>query len=344
MKRLFLIFLTMLLLSGYSSTRAQSQELSGAGATFPYPLYSKMFDEYNRQFKVKVNYQAIGSGGGLKRLLEKTVDFGASDAFLSDEKLKMIPDEILHIPICLGAVSITHNLPGNPELKFTPDLLSDIFLGKVTRWDQLQAVNPGVKLPALNIVVVHRSDESGTTFILTDYLSKVNHEWNEKIGRDKSIDWPTGLGAKGNGGVAGLLKQFLGSIGYVEIVYALSHGMPAGSVKNRSGIFVKPNLDSTSLAANIRIPDDTRVSITDTDASDGYPISSFTWILLYKEQDYQKRSLEQAERTVKLLWWMTHEGQEYIVPNKYAPLPKAAVEKAENIIKSISYKGKPVLH
>lgn len=304
-----------------------------------------MFDAYYQKFQVRINYQAVGSGAGQKHLFEQNVDFAASDAFLSDEKMKETPSHILHIPICLGAVSVTHNLPGNPALKFTPALLSDIFIGKITRWDDpaIQAINPGVKLPALNIVVVHRSEESGTTFIFTDYLSKVSREWKEKIGRGKAVDWPTGVGAKGNGGVAGLLKQFLGSIGYVELAYALAHGMPVDSVQNKHGVFVKAGLQSTSLAANIAIPDDTRVSITDTDAPDGYPISSFTWLLLYKEQNYQGRSREQADRTVKLLWWMIHGGQEYAGPLKYATLPKAALVKAEANIKSVTYNGEPIL-
>ncbi len=324
--------------------QAESKELLGAGATFPYPLYSKMFDVYYKEYGVRINYQAIGSGGGIRQLLNKTVDFGGTDAFMSDEKLMETPP-ILHIPTCLGAVSVTYNLPVKLELKLTPDVLSDIFLGKITRWNdaRMQEINSGVKLPDINIIVVHRSDGSGTTFIFTDYLSKVNKGWGEKIGRGKSVNWPTGLGAKGNPGVAGLVKQLPGSIGYVELVYALQNNMPVSSIKNKKGIFVKPNLETTSIAANVSIPDDTRVSLTDTDAQQGYSISGFTWVIVFKEQNYNQRPQEKSQEVVKLLWWMTHQGQKYAEPLKYAPLPKAVVKRTEKVIESIAYDGKPLL-
>lgn len=323
---------------------AAAQELLGAGATFPYPLYSKMFDAYNKDKGVKINYQAIGSGGGIRQLINKTVDFGGTDAFMSDEKLKEL-DPIVHIPTCLGAVSVTYNLPGSPALKFSSDILADIFLGKIKKWNdpRMQEINSGVKLPDINIVVVHRSDGSGTTFIFTDYLAKVSSDWKDKVGRGKSVNWPTGLGAKGNPGVAGLVKQLPGSIGYVELIYALQNNMPVGSIKNKKGSFVSPNLASTSLAAEVAIPDDTRVSLTDTDAQEGYPIAGFTWIIVFKEQNYNKRTVDKAKEVVKLLEWMTHEGQKYGEPLNYAPLPKAAVEKAEVLIKSITYDGKPLV-
>jgi len=345
MKRVLLGFLIVSTIVSISfTTQAGAQELLGAGATFPYPLYSKMFNTYYKEYGVKINYQAIGSGGGIRQLMSKTVDFGGTDAFMSDEKLKELPP-ILHIPICLGAVSVTYDLPGNPELKFIPDVLSDIFLGKITKWNdaQLQETNSGIKLPDLNIVVVHRSDGSGTTFIFTDYLSKISSEWKAKVGRGKSVNWPTGLGAKGNPGVAGLVKQLPGSIGYVELIYALQNNMPVGSIRNKKGAFIKPSLESTSLAANVVIPDDTRVSLTDTDAHAGYSIGGLTWIIVFKEQNYNKRSQEKGQEVVKLLWWMTHQGQKYVKPLKYAPLPKAAVEKAERLIKSITYNGKSLL-
>ena len=326
-----------------STVPAAAQELLGAGATFPYPLYSKMFDAYHKERGVQVNYQAIGSGGGIRQLVNKTVDFGGTDAFMEDADLKEVPP-IIHIPVCLGAVSVTYNLPTDPQLKISPDILADIFLGKLTTWNdpRLQAINPGVKMPDMNIVVVHRSDGSGTTSIFTDYLSKISSDWLEKVGRGKSVNWPTGLGAKGNPGVAGLVKQLPGSIGYVELIYALQNSMPVGSVQNKKGTFVKPSLESTSLAANVAIPDDTRVSLTDTDAQEGYPIAGFTWIIAFKEQNYNQRSMEKAKEVVKLLWWMTHEGQKYVAPLDYAPLPKAAVEKSEVLIKSITYDGKPL--
>jgi len=345
-KFLGVLFVTLIVVSfPVSSVQAEDTELLGAGATFPYPLYSKMFDVYYQQFGVKINYQAIGSGGGIRQLLNKTVDFGGTDAFMSDEDVQTEDNYILHIPTCLGAVVVTYNLPGNPQLRFTPDLITDIFLGKIEKWNdaKIAAANPGVALPDMNIVVVHRSDGSGTTFIFSDYLSKVSSEWSEKVGRGKSLNWPVGLGAKGNPGVAGLVKQIPGSIGYVELIYALQNNMPAGLVKNVSGRFIEPTIESVSFAANVELPDDTRVSITNTDVEYGYPISSFTWLIFYKEQNYQGRSKKRAEELVKLLWWIIHEGQEFTEPLHYAPLPEEAVKKAENIIRSVVYEGNPIL-
>ena len=344
MRRLLQNFLVFVMVCSGFIVQAEGKELLGAGATFPYPLYSKMFHAYHKEYGVRINYQAIGSGGGIRQLINKTVDFGGTDAFMSDEKFKKVPP-ILHIPTCLGAVSVTYNLSGSPELKFTPEILSDIFLGKITKWNdaRMQEINSGVKLPDINIVVVHRSDGSGTTFIFTDYLAKTSTEWKEKVGRGKSVNWPIGLGAKGNPGVAGLVKQIPGSIGYVELVYTLQNNMPVGLIRNKKGIFVKPDLKATSLAANITIPDDTKVSLTDTDAQHGYPIAGFTWIIVFKEQNYNQRPQEKAQEVIKLLWWMTHQGQKYAEPLKYAPLPKAAVKKAEKIIESITYNGKSLL-
>jgi phosphate transport system substrate-binding protein len=337
--RLFIMFSVLL---GFCSIGlAKETELTGAGATFPYPLYSKMFDVYNKEYAIKVNYQAIGSGGGIRQLINKTVDFGGSDAIMSEEDSKSAGGPTLHIPTCAGAVVVTYNLTGNPELRFTPDIVADIFLGKIKKWNdnRMLAGNPGMKLPDMDITVVHRSDGSGTTFIFSDYLSKVSTEWKEKVGRGTSLNWPVGLGGKGNPGVAGLVKQTPGSIGYVELIYALENKMPYGPVKNKRGKFVKPTIASTSMAANTDLPDDMKVSLTDTDAADGYPISSFTWILIYKEQNYADRSEEKTKELVKLLWWMTHEGQKYAEPLHYAPLSKMAMEKAEKLIKSITYKG-----
>jgi phosphate transport system substrate-binding protein len=338
--------LLMLLTSSPHSAHAESKELLGAGATFPFPLYSKMFDTYYQAYKVKINYQAIGSGGGIQQLISKTVDFGGTDAFMSEREIKKAEAPVLHIPTCLGAVVITYNLPDKPKLKFTPDVIADIFLGKITRWDdpRIAAVNPDVKLPAISIVVVHRSDGSGTTFIFSDYLSKVSKDWAFKVGADKSLNWPAGLGAKGNPGVAGLINQTPGAIGYVELIYTMQNNMPAGIIKNKTGNFIEPNIKSTSAAANIELPDDTRVSITDTAAADGYPISGFTWLILYKEQNYSSdRSKGRAEELVKLLWWMIHEGQQIAEPMQYAPIPKSAVAKGEQILRSIVYNGAPLL-
>ncbi|MFN3135593.1 MAG: phosphate ABC transporter substrate-binding protein PstS [Candidatus Kryptonium sp.] len=339
---LFIVVLSILLTPSLSIS--QDKELLGAGATFPYVLYSKMFDAYYKETGIKVNYQSIGSGGGIRQLKEKTVDFGASDAFLSDEQLKEYDSPVLHIPICLGAVVLTYNLPGNPELKLTPDVIADIFLGKIKKWNDPRIVdlNPEVNLPNMNITVVHRSDGSGTTFVFVDYLSKVSQEWATKVGRGTSVAWPVGLGGKGNEGVTGLVKQIPGSIGYVELIYAKQNKLPVALVKNKSGKFIKPDLSSITIAGAVNIPEDTRISITDTDAPNGYPISSYTWILVYKEQNYKNRSIERAKQLVKLLWWMIHDGQRYAEPLDYAKLPNNAVKLAEKIIKSITYNGKPV--
>jgi phosphate transport system substrate-binding protein len=340
------LFTILLILFVFCSIgHAKDVELIGAGATFPYPLYSKMFDVYNKEYGVKVNYQAIGSGGGIRQLINKTVDFGGSDAIMSDKDLAEASAPVLHIPTCAGAVVITYNLTGNPQLRFTPDVIADIFLGKISKWNdrRISESNPGVKLPDMNMTVVHRSDGSGTTFIFSDYLSKVSADWKEKVGNGTSLNWPTGLGGKGNPGVAGLVQQTPGSIGYVELIYALQNKMPYGVVKNKKGNFVTPTIPSTSKAADTNLPDDMKVSLTDTDAPEGYPISGFTWILVYKDQNYGDRTEEKARESVKLLWWMTHEGQRYTEPLEYAPLSKKAVEKAEKLIKSISYKSNVVM-
>lgn len=319
-------------------------ELLGAGATFPYPLYSKMFDVYHKQYGVKINYQSIGSGGGIRQLESKTIDFGATDAFMSDEKLASAPADIVHIPTCLGAVVVTYNLPGNPTLKLTADVLADIFLGTITKWNdkRIAELNEGVKLPGLRIVVVHRSDGSGTTFIFTDYLSKVSSAWKGKVGMGKSVKWPAGLGAKGNEGVSGLVKQTKGSIGYCELAYALHNNMPQASIRNRSGKFIKPDIASISAAAEVEIPEHTRTSLTDTEADNGYPLASFTWLIFYREQQYDKREQAKARELLKLIWWMIHDGQKYAEPLEYAPLSQKAVAKAEALIKSVTYAGKPV--
>jgi phosphate transport system substrate-binding protein len=344
MKLRHLVILAIGLLAVSGLAFAQN-ELVGAGATFPFPLYSKMFDEYGKEYGVKVNYQAIGSGGGIQQLQSKTVDFGASDAFLSDEAMKAFPAPILHIPMVAGAVVMTYNLPGSPQVRFTPEVVADIFLGKLTRWDdqRLAAVNPSAKLPKLPISVVHRSDGSGTTSVFTDYLSKVSEDWRQKVGKGTSVSWPAGVGAKGNPGVAGLVKQLPGSIGYVELIYALQNKLPYGDIRNRAGAYVKPSLASTTAAANVPIPDDTRVSLTDTAAPDGYPIATFTWLLVYREQSYDNRAQGRSEALVKMLWWMTHQGQKYAEPLEYSSLPAQAVQKAERLIRSITFNGLPLM-
>ncbi|MCM8764203.1 MAG: phosphate ABC transporter substrate-binding protein PstS [Candidatus Omnitrophica bacterium] len=346
--RKFLKYAVMLVVALISAgnyvAKAADNELTGAGATFPYPLYSKMFDVYQKEQGVKVNYSAIGSGGGIRQLMARTVDFGGSDAYLTDEQMKQM-GEVLHIPICMGAVVLAYNLSGVNELNLAPEIISEIFLGKIKKWNdpKIQKMNPRVKLPDMNIVSVHRSDGSGTTFIFTDYMNKISQEWKNKVGSGTAVNWPCGLGGKGNPGVAGLIKQIPASIGYVELIYALSNRIPFANVQNKSGNFIKPSLESTSASANTKLPDDMRVSITDTDAKDGYPISGFTWILVYKEQTYGNKPFEKAKALVNLLWWMIHQGQKYTEELHYAPLSKEAVKKAENIIRAITYDGKNLI-
>jgi phosphate transport system substrate-binding protein len=320
----------------------QAIEFVGAGATFPAPFYTKVFDEYGKQYGVKINYQAVGSGAGQSQLKNKTVDFGASDVVVADADLGSYPAPIVHIPIVAGAAVITYNLPGDPELKLTPDVLADIFLGRITRWNdpRIAALNAGANLPKTAITVVHRSDGSGTTAVFSDYLSKVSDGWKSTVGAGQSLKWPAGVGGKGNAGVAGLVKQLPGAVGYVELIYALQNGMPYATLKNASGAWVKPSLASTTAAANVAIPDDvTKTSLTNTAAADGYPISTFTWILIYKEQGYDGRAQAKADAVVKLLWWMTHDGQKLAEPLSYAALPKAVVAKAEALIKSVTWNG-----
>ncbi len=334
----------VLIFAVISSLGAKTITLTGAGATFPYPLYSKMFNEYYKITGVRVNYQAIGSGAGIRQLLAKTVDFGATDAYVTDKELKKFSSPIVHIPIVAGAVALTYNLPQNPELKLTPEVVADIFLGKIKKWNDplIQKINPHVKLPNMDIVVVHRSDGSGTTFIFSDYLSRVSREWKSRVGVGKALNWPVGLGGKGNPGVAGLVKQIPGAIGYIELTYALTNNMPVALLMNKSGKFIKPTIESVKKATETTLPDDMRVSLVNTNVKDGYPISGFTWIIVYKDLKNAGMSKERAEELWKLLWWMTHNGQRYAEPLYYAPLSQKALEKTEKLLKLINYNGQPL--
>jgi phosphate transport system substrate-binding protein len=345
MKRVVLLISAVALILGLAGPGCVGEgELLGAGATFPQPLYSKMFDAYYRQFKVRINYQGIGSGAGIEQLDKKTVDFGATDSFMTDEDLKKAPAPIVHIPMAIGAVVVTYNLPSNPRIRLSRDVLARIFLGTITRWDDaaIAGLNPGVDLPGLPITVVHRSDGSGTTAIFTEYLSKISADWAGTVGKGKEVKWPVGLGAKGNPGVAGQIMQLPGSIGYVELIYALENEMPTADLENKKGNYITASLKSTEVSAEVAFPEDTRVSLSDTDAEEGYPITGLTWIIVYKEQSYDGKPRERAQRLVDLLWWMTHEGQEYCEPLNYASLPKDAVDRVETIIKSITYDGTPL--
>jgi phosphate transport system substrate-binding protein len=326
------------LLAMLAATPAWAQNINAAGATFPYPIYSKWFDEYHKLHPtVQINYQSIGSGGGIRQLLDKTVDFGASDGPMTDDQLKQASVKILHFPTVLGADVPSYNIPGvSAELKFTPEALAGIYLGKVTKWNDpaIVGANPGVKLPAEDIVVVHRSDGSGTTYIWTDYLSKVSDEWRTKVGKDTSVNWPVGLGGKGNEGVAGLVKQTPNSIGYVELIYAVQNNIPYGSVKNLAGEFVKPSLAGVSAAAAgaaTSMPDDFRVSITNAPGKAAYPISSFTWLLIPAQiQDAAKKAAIKD-----FLGWMMTSGQQLCEGLAYAKLPKEVIAKEQKAVAMI---------
>ena len=325
---------------------AQDNTLLGAGSTFVYPLFSKIFSDYDAANHVKVNYQSIGSGGGILQLTNKTVDFGGSDAPLNEEQSKKIGVPVLHIPMASGAVVISYNVPGVASgLKLSGKDLADIYLGKITNWNSplIADANPGVKLPDLGIVVVHRSDGSGTSFIFTDYLTKVNPDWASKVGKASAVNWPAGLGGKGNAGVEGLVKQTPGAIGYVELAYAIQNHMPYADIQNKSGKYIKPTLEATTLSSNVELPANAIVSLTNTDNAKGYPITSFTWALIYKEQNYNDRSADRAKTLLKLLWYNIHEGQKECAPLNYAPLSKSAVKVAEKILKSATYNGKVIL-
>lgn len=320
------------------------KELTGAGATFPYPLYSKMFDEYHKMCGLKVNYQSIGSGGGIRQLQEMTVDFGASDGIM-DEKQKQEAKggKVLHVPTVAGAVAIVYNIPGiKGDLQITPDVLADIYLKKIKQWGdaRIKALNPGLNFPNQDIAVVHRSDGSGTTYIFTNYLSKVSSEWKNKVGNATSVKWPGDVGGKGNEGVANSVKQIPGAIGYVELAYAEQNKMPHASLKNKAGKFIKPTVDSAAQAANVGdLPDNMEVMITDSANPQAYPIAGFTWLLIYENQ----KDAGKADAIANLAWWMIHNGQKFAKPLDYAALQGAAVKKTEILVKSIKANGKQVV-
>jgi phosphate transport system substrate-binding protein len=338
MKRLAPLFLAVLALVAIGVARA-ALSINGAGATFPNPIYSKWFDDYHKKnSEIEINYQSIGSGGGIKQVTEGTVDFGATDGPMNDEQLKAFQDKhgfpILHFPTVLGADVPTFNISGvTGELNFTSEALAAIFLGKLTKWNDplIAGANKGVNLPGNDIVVVHRSDGSGTSYIWTDYLSKVSDEWKTKVGKGTSVNWPVGLGGKGNEGVAGLVKQTPNALGYVELIYAIQNKMPYGKVKNSSGEFIKADLPSVTAAAAgaaKNIPDDFRVSITDAPGKAAYPISSFTWLLIpSKFSDASKRDALKG-----FLKWMLTDGQNEVEALSYAKLPKEVVAKETKAI------------
>jgi phosphate transport system substrate-binding protein len=322
-------------------------KLNGAGATFPNIIYQDWMLTYNKAHpEVQLNYQSIGSGGGIRQFSDNTVDFGATDAPMKDSAIAAINGNVLHIPTVLGGDVPTYNLPDvKATLRFTPDVLADIFLGKITKWSdaRIASANPGIRLPDTDIVVVHRSDGSGTSFIWTDYLSKVSPEWEQKVGRGTSVNWPVGLGGKGNEGVTATVKQTPGGMGYVELGYAIANQLPAGSVRNKAGKFIAPSLESITAAAAGAMKEmgantDFRVSITNPDGETAYPVSSFTWLLLRKTYD----DAAKAAALVKFVWWAETEGQSRAGSLGYAPLPKQLAPWIEARLKSITVAGKPV--
>jgi phosphate transport system substrate-binding protein len=335
-----LLFLGMLIV--LSSVVSAQMKLNGAGATFPYVIYSKWFDVYHQKTGIEFNYQSIGSGGGIKQVIEGTVDFGATDAAMNDDQLKQVKDkqgsDILHIPTVMGAVVLTYNIPGvGKGLKLTPEVLSDIYLGNIKQWNdsRITSINKGMNLPNKVIIVTHRSDGSGTSNIFTGYLSKISSDWKSKIGQGPSVNWPVGLGGKGNEGVAGLVKQSEGAIGYVELAYAVQNKMPYATLKNKAGNFVEPTFENVSSAASgflKNMPADLRIEITNAEGKNSYPISGFTWLLITQNM----KDKEKAKAIVNFLKWAETEGQKYAKDLYYAPLPKEVeklVEKRISLIK-----------
>ena len=340
-------FLGLAAVLGLSAPAVAQVKLTGAGATFPNVIYQNWMLTYNQANSgVQLNYQSIGSGGGIRQFSDKTVDFGATDAPMTDSAIAAIQGNVLHIPTVLGAVVITYNLPGvTQQLKFTPALIADIFLGKLTKWNdaRISAVNPGLRLPDMDILIVHRSDGSGTTYIWTDYLSKVSAEWKAKVGKGTSVNWPVGLGGRGNEGVAATVNQTPGAVGYVELAYARGNRLPYGQVQNRSGAFMNPTLEATTAAFAAAIPSmgpdtDFRVSITDPEAADAYPIASMTYLLLRKQYDDPTK----AAALVKFVWWAETEGQAKAAPLGYAPLPAALRQWISDRLASITAGGQKV--
>jgi phosphate transport system substrate-binding protein len=323
---------------------AAGQSLTGAGATFPNPIYTKWFDAYHKKTGVQINYQSIGSGGGIRQFTEGTVDFGATDGPMNESQIAAVNANVLHVPTVLGAVVVTYNLPslGDTRLKFDGNALVDIFMGRLTKWNdkQLAALNPGVKLPDQDIIVVHRSDGSGTTYIFTDYLNKFSREWKDKVGYATSVNWPVGLGGKGNEGVTQQVKQTEGAIGYVELIYALSNGLGYGEIKNAAGKFVTPSLASvTSAAASAKLAKDTdfRVSITNAPGAEAYPIASFTWLLIQKDAKDAAKA-----KVVKdfLTWMISPEAQKMAAELNYAPLPPEVVALIQSRLPTLKAGGK----
>jgi phosphate transport system substrate-binding protein len=348
MKHSIYLLLAIVLLAVTACGGAKSvkdTKLAGAGATFPLPFYNLAFKTYKTACGVDVTYGGIGSGGGIRSLKDKVVDFAASDAFLSDDEMKSMP-AVVHVPTCMGAVVLAYNLKGVNDLKLTGDIVADIYLGKIKKWNdsRIAAINAGLKLPDKAIVAVYRSDGSGTTFVFSDYLTKVSPTWKSQIGSGKSLKWPVGIASKGNPGVAGTISQTDGALGYVGSEYAFAQKIQYASLQNAAGKFIKPSLQSISAAASGDVPNDTRCMITNSSAAQAYPISCFTWLLVYKEQNYGGRTLAQATSTLQLLQWIiSPDAQKLTSRVNYAPLPAQVVDKAKKQLQTVTFNGKQVL-
>ena len=344
MKKLFLFTFAALTLAACNNS-SNKENLSGAGATFPQPFYNIVFKNYTETAGNKITYGAVGSGAGIKNLQDKTVDFGATDVFLSDEELKEMKGDIIHVPTALGAVVLSYNLPGIKDLKLTAEVISDIYRGKITNWsdEKIKALNPELQLPDKAITAVYRSDGSGTTYVFSDYMSKADENWKNEIGTGKSLKITIGMSAKGNPGVAGVVAKTEGSIGYIGSEYALAVDIPSALIKNSAGNFIAANTNSISASANTDIPNDTRLMITNSSNPEAYPISTFTWIIVYKEQAYNDRSENKAKSLVGLLnYIISPAGQEVAAKIHFAPLPANVVEKTKVNINSISFNGKAI--
>lgn len=340
MKNILLSAIGLCLLLACKDGSNRSGGISGAGATFPLPYYNVVFKNYTQATGTKVTYGGIGSGGGIRSLKDQTVDFGASDAYLSDKELQAMNGEVLHVPTCMGAVVLAYNLPEVAQLNLTGNLVSNIFRGKITRWNdaRIQAVNPGVNLPNEAITPVFRSDGSGTTYVFSDYLSKVDPEWAGEMGTEKALKWPMGIASKGNPGVSNTVKQTKGAIGYVGSEYALSLGIATALLQNQAGNFMEATTQTISAAANMELPADMRTMVTNSPDPDAYPISCFTWIIVYKNQRYANRSQAQSDALVNLLNYILDADAQALADKiHYAPLPATALQKAKDIVKQISF-------